>query len=177
MSKLIEELDKYELPDIGEGFSPSVLEYIISEMKEKNVENYIENIKEKDISLARNINTKCHGIEDKTEMLQFLYARIGSLGQLSYKSVSKGRDILRNFIANTDFKHEDNSETKQFLWMVANIEKEYIQSQYSTDSNGYDKRKDKPLKERISVQTAPIINLSERQKYAYREQEEKDRTA
>lgn len=171
LSGLLENLNGYELPDTIEGFSPSVLEYMINEMKEKNIENYIENIKENDVLLARIINTKCDGIQDKTEMLQFLYARIGSLGQLSYKSVSEGRDVLRNFIADTNFKHEDNTESKQFLLMVANIEKQYIQSQY-------DKTKHKSLKERIHVQTAPIINLSEQPKFNERKgKEEKERIA
>lgn len=177
LSEVLEDLDKYELPDRKEEFSPSVLEYVMNEMGEKNIENYIENVKEKDTFLARSINTKCPGISNKTDMLQFLYARVASLGQLSYKSASNGNDVLRNFIANTDFKHEDDRETKEFLLMVANIEKEAIQNKYVINLEDYNKT-NQSLKERVSVEQTPVINFSERQRISSREeQQETDRTA
>ena len=178
LSGILEELDKYELPDREKGFSPSVLEYVINEMEEKNIENYIENVKEKDTFLARSINTKCPLIQDKTEMLQFLYARVASLGQLSYKSVSDGNDVLRNFVANTNFKHENNRETKEFLLTVANIEKASIQDKYVVSLDEYSKTKRNSLKERINIEKTPVINLSEQDRSNHTEKrQEVDRTA
>lgn len=68
LSGLIDDMDKYELPDERKEFSDSILQYMIDEMKEKNIETYIENVKDKDTFLARSINTKCPGIQDKTEI-------------------------------------------------------------------------------------------------------------
>lgn len=163
LSGIIDELDKYELPNRGEGHSQGLLKYMIDEVRQTDITDYIENAKDKDILLARTINTKFTGIQDKTNMLQFLYARMGSLGQLSYKSALQGNDVLRNFVANTDFKHEDNTETKQFLLTVANIEKENIQNKYKTNSVTNNKTEEKSFKERLSVQQQPVINLSDRQ--------------
>lgn len=177
LSEIIEELDKYELPDMGEGYSQGVLKYMIDEVRETDIKDYIENAKEKDTSLARSINTKCDGIQDKTNMLQFLYARIGSLGQLSYKSALQGNDVLRNFVANTDFKHEDNTETKEFLLTVANIEKENIQNKYKTNSVEKNKTEEKSFKERINVQQTPVINFSERQETAHTPEQDSERIA
>lgn len=177
LSEIIEELDKYELPDMGDGHSQGVLKYMIDEVRQTDIKDYIENAKEKDTSLARSINTKCDGIQDKTNMLQFLYARIGSLGQLSYKSALQGNDVLRNFVANTDFKHEDNTETKEFLLTVANIEKENIQNKYRTNSVTNNKTEEKSFKERLNVQQTPVINLSERQETAPTPEQDSERIA
>lgn len=177
LSGVIDELDKYELPNMGEGHSQGVLKYMIDEVRQTDIKDYIQNAKEKDTLLARSINTKFAGIQDKTNMLQFLYARIGSLGQLSYKSALQGNNVLRNFVANTDFKHEDNTETKQFLLTVANIEKENIQNKYKTNSFENNKTEEKPFKERLSVQQQPVINLSDRQETAHTPEQDGERIA
>ncbi len=156
---LVEEMaqvDKYYLPDMKDGFSPSILEYMINEMRERNIENYIENVKEKDSSIAKKIS-KFREMPDRTAMMEFLYARVGSFGQVSYKSTLKGNEVLRNYVANTDLKDKDNTESKEFLLLVANIERDYLLNEYETMKKSNEKRTNgtKSFKNKINSNFMP----------------------
>lgn len=131
LSNMIEKLDGYELQDTSGVQLEDIFGYIINEMKQLDVKNYIANYKGLDFKLAQTLNTKYGDMQDLKTILQFLYARMASMGQLSYKSnpESKGGGILRDFVINTDFKHEDNEESKRFLLLVSQIEKEYIKNE------------------------------------------------
>lgn len=151
-----------QIKEIQGGFSPQVLEFIINSMKEIDIEIYTKKYKQKDKDLITLINQQYPNIKDKDEMLRYLYARIGSLGQLYYKDKTGNRMVLRNFVANTEFKDPDNTESKEFLLLVAQTEKEYIKTEYNEIIQEYTKRKSKHLdnktfKERIGVDTTPVI--------------------
>jgi len=130
LSALLENLEGYELKRIDGGLSTEVLSYIISQMKEMDIVTYSQKYKNSDALLAKTIISEYSDIPDKQQILQFLYSRMGSLGQLSHKSSKNIKSTLRNFIINTDFKHEDNTETKEFLLLVSQIEKNYIRNEY-----------------------------------------------
>lgn len=139
--KAVGELNRYELKDIQKGFSSQILGYIIDEKDEKtseekveieraedeklDIETYIEKIRKNDLLLTRMITSKFPDMENKDKILSFFHSRIASLGQLS----NKKENTLREFIETTDFKDEDNTETKQFLLLASKIEKVYIKSQ------------------------------------------------
>lgn len=139
--KAVGELNRYELKDIQKGFSSQILGYIIDEKDEKtseekveveraedeklDIETYIEKIRKNDLLLTRMITSKFPDMENKDKILSFFHSRIASLGQLS----NKKENTLREFIETTDFKDEDNAETKQFLLLASQIEKVYIKSQ------------------------------------------------
>lgn len=155
------QVDKYYLPDIKDGFSPSILEYMINEMRERNIENYIENVKEKDSSIARRIS-EFKEMPDRIAIMEFLYARVGSFGQVSYKSTLKGNEVLRNYVANTDLKDKDNTESKEFLLLVANIERDYLLNEYETmkKTNGTKSFKDK-INSNFMHKTGEVIVLNQ----------------
>lgn len=160
MYKLLEivgAISPYELHDIKNGFSFEILEYIISEMKKMDAAKYLEDIKEKDIALAKIINSKFTDMEGKEKILQFLYARMHSLGQLSNKNAT----VLRNFVETTEFKHEDNEESKQFLLLVSQVEKSYIEDEcidlIELSKQNKSKNKDQ-FKERVSLNITPTIS-------------------
>ena len=71
--------------------------------------------------------------KDKEEILDFLSARMECLGQLHYKGkdgkTRTGRRTLRKFVEDTDFKDKDDRETKEFLYIIAQIEKEHIKTE------------------------------------------------
>lgn len=139
--RAIGELNKYELKDIQRGFSSQILAYIIDEKDEKkdeekvnvesskverlDIETYIEKIRKNDLLLTRMITSKFPNMENKDIILSFFHNRIANLGQLS----NKKENSLRKFIETTDFKDEDNTETKHFLLLASQIEKAYIKNQ------------------------------------------------
>ena len=170
-----------QIKDIKGGFSPQVLEFIINSMKEIDIEIYTKQYKQKDKELAAMINQQYPNIKDKDEMLRYLYARIGTLGQLYYKGNSGNRMVLRNFVANTEFKDPDNTESKEFLFVVAQTEKEYIKTEYNQILQEYAQMKsklteEKTFKERMAVDlknaSVPMSEKYSTQKYASKEQQD-----
>lgn len=140
-----------EIENIPGGFSPELLENIMGYMKGMDVEEYIKNSKDNDVKLIKEINENYPDIKHKTEILSFLHARNGSLGQLSYKNDAHNARTLRDFVANTDFKDPDDTETKNYLLLVARVEEKYIQQEYGSLINKY--RENLPFKEKLQKST------------------------
>ncbi|MBO5478998.1 MAG: hypothetical protein J6A04_04790 [Clostridia bacterium] len=174
MTSIIKELDTFILQSNGGGFSYGILDYMVSEIKELDIENYTErrkdpdnpnksdkpSIKECDFQLIKIINSK-PDIPNRKQILAFLYARIGSLGQLSYKSRLQNHGcVLRELVANTDFKDSDNTESKEFLLLVSKIEKEYVEKKYKEISEIQIQKKpeEKDFKQRMEVGYTPIVH-------------------
>lgn len=177
ISYLMEELNKYELQDVSGGFTHDILTYMIDEIGDRDVEDYTRNIKPKDFKLATFINSK-PDIPKRADMIKFLYARMGSIGQLSCKTFSNDKNdkqTLREFIINTDFKHEDATESKQFLLLVAQIEKDYIQREYGKIIDFFkekeEKEGNKSFKERMEIGYTPTANLEKQSQTSVKEKE------
>lgn len=161
-----------------------MLKYFIQEMNQQDVEYYTNEIKETDAVLAREVNARKYPNlteQEISEITQFLYARIGSLGQLTYKRVQENNNkCLRNYIIETDFKHEDNTESKNFLYLVAQIEKEYIQERYGKEIDFYKKKSQEvqdrngqeSLKERVHVPFTPVASQTENRTVDVKEKQE-----
>lgn len=140
-----------EIENIPGGFSPELLENIMGYMKGMDVEEYIKNSKDNDVKLIKEINENYPDIKHRTEILSFLHARNGSLGQLSYQNDAHNTRTLRDFVANTDFKDPDDTETKNYLLLVARVEEKYIQQEYGSLINKY--RENLPFKEKLQKGT------------------------
>ena len=162
--KDIRALNNYQIKDIEGGFSAEILEYMIDELKQKDIENYTNLAKDADMRLAQRLTSDFGNTPEKIQILQFLHARIGSLGQLS-KGTSGKHKVLRDYVANTDFKDEDITESKQFLLLVCNVEKQYIEKEYSQIIDLYkqgeieenkEKHEKNTFKENLFVTTTPL---------------------
>lgn len=131
------------------GFSPEILDYIIKTIKKGDISAYTKHYKRGDSELYYKVKNEMNMMKgkDKESILEFLSARMECLGQLHYKGKSgetkTGRKTLRQFIETTDFKDENNKETKEFLYIIAQIEKEHIKTECMPAIEKYSKDKEK----------------------------------
>lgn len=176
LSEKIKKLEGYDMYTSNGDFSYNLFEYVVNELKELNIVNYITNIKEKDFELAQKINAKCPDIQDKTEILHFLYSRMGSLGQLSCKGSTANKEILRDFIADTTFKHEDATQSHEFLVLVARIEEEHIKNKFAPAIEIYNEKtnQNESLKSRLEVGYTPTVGNNMTQYQASQTKEKQD---
>ena len=67
------------------------------------------------------------------------------------------KNHFRNYVANTNFKDEDNTNTKKFLLLVSKIEREYSQKQYRQvfESLSKNERQDNGFKENLGIGYTP----------------------
>ena len=150
-SKKIAYLEK-EVKNIQRKSSPELLGTTIMDfMKGKDVASYIETCRNNDLALIDEIvnNYSDTELKNKDEILAYLRARVGSLGQVSYKGDFKDTKSLRYFIENTDLKDPDDTQTKKFLLLVARVEERDLQRQYGDLAEKY--KENLPLKERLHV--------------------------
>ena len=139
---------KDQIDNTKGGLSPEILDYIIKTIKEEDISAYTKNYKRGDSELYYKVKNEMNMEEnDKESILDFLSARMECLGQLHYKGKSgktqTGRKTLREFIETTDFKDENNKETKEFLYIIAQIEKEHIKTECMPAIEKYSKDKEK----------------------------------
>ena len=154
---IFQRLETYELQQIeGEGgFSEDILKYIISVINGNGIDEYIDKVKELDSNLAMLVQKI--DIPEKSQILQFIHARMQSFGQVSYRSRMYDKNHFRNYVANTNFKDEDNSNTKKFLLLVSKIEREYAQKQHKQvlESIPKKERQDNEFKEKLGIGYTP----------------------
>ena len=143
-----------EVKSIQEKFSPESLGATIMDcMKGRDIEEYIKEYRNKDLALIDEIvnNYSDAELKDKEEILAYLRARVASLGQVSYKGDDNDTKSLRYFIENTDFKHPDDTQTKNFLLLVARSEEKNLEQQYGPLIEEY--RKNLSFKEQLQNST------------------------
>ncbi len=143
---------KGEIDTTKGGFSPEILEYIIRTIKEEDIGSYTKNYKKSDSKLYDKVKNEMNiKAKDKEEILEFLSARMECLGQLHYKGkdgkTRTGRKTLRKFIEDTNFKDEDDRETKEFLYIIAQIEKEHIKTECVPAVEKYNSSREEKTKE------------------------------
>jgi hypothetical protein len=149
LTETIKEKENIATPTKG-NVSFDIFQHIINEVNELNnstkksyslnIENYVKNVLMSDSKLSNAIESKCQDMEGKDDILEYLDARKMCLGQLSKSSQ---KESLREFVADTDFKDPDNTETKKFLLIVAKSEKQYIQENYDKLIEEYEKNNSK----------------------------------
>lgn len=130
---LVNALTNCEIKDFNGKFDHSMFAYVNNQVQQMGVEHYVSKIKKSDAFLAQAINSHFSDLPDKKTILTFLYARMGSLGQLSYKKERSESDtsvFLRDFVANTDFKSDECTDTKEYLFYIAEVEKDFILDKY-----------------------------------------------
>lgn len=154
-----------QINSIKGGFSPEILEYIISSMKQDDIKTYMDNYRAEDEELYKKVKDEFDIPEqDKKQILDFLSARIGCLGQLYYKGNKNigNRTTLREFVENTTFKDPEDTESKEFLYSIAEIAREQIRTEYIPTLNKYrgrennTKQKQTSFKERVHYSVEPI---------------------
>lgn len=110
-----------------------IIAYMIDTLQGKGIENYAKNCLQYDTRFK--VFLKHTPIQNQEEALDYIVARMSCFGQVvdTIDSGSNEEKIknLRSFIEVTDYKDEDNSESKDFLYTIAQIEMEYIKNNYS----------------------------------------------
>lgn len=154
-----------EIANIQEGFSSDLSATVMNFVNRTDVKSYIEQYMEKDKETVKLINEKYSDMPDdvKTNILTFLHARIGSYGQLAYKGDSHDTRTLRDVVANTDFKSEDDKVTRNFLLKVAKTAEEDIRTQYGPLIDKY--MENLPFKERLKKEASIGKNNDDYQQY------------
>ncbi|MCI8700401.1 MAG: hypothetical protein HFJ47_03560 [Clostridia bacterium] len=137
LEKFLEMLDNQKIEDLTNTDINRVISGFIG--KENNdVAEYIKDGRKIDFEMLRYINSQEESgerAEQKEEVVTYLKNRIASLRQV-------GKDFekfeLRSYIEDTDFKDLDETEQKQFLYKVAEMEKKYLLKRYNEiTSNKY----------------------------------------
>lgn len=188
---ILSPLSQYQLPDIpdikGEFATNTLVKYIMKEMNQRvSINKYNDRFKKYDLQAAMEINNKDKypDLEHRKEILEFFYARMGSLGQLSYPKQESNGDIedkkvkyFREFVEETNFKSIDNKESKEFLFLVAQIEKDYIKNGCKSMLQIYNKKeaenqtKNKTSRQEEFHQNMKVENVSGIAKQSVNQQE------
>lgn len=117
-----------------------VIDFMIKTIQGISLEDYISNGMKYDVSLKEYLRE--NPIEHNEEALTYLGARTSSLGQVSNiptETRKSAYPTLRSFIETTDCKVPDNEDSKEFLLIMAETEKNYILRHYSTILEQYKK--------------------------------------
>ena len=129
LEKFLEMLDKQKIEDLADADLNKVISGFIGKEND-DVAEYIKGGRKIDFEMLRYISSQeetGERAEEKEEVITYLKNRIASLRQV-------GKDFekfeLRSYIEDTDFKDIDETEQKQFLYNVAEIEKKYLLQRY-----------------------------------------------
>lgn len=117
-----------------------VIDFMIKTIQGISLEEYISSGMRSDMAL-RTYLKECP-IEHKDEAIQYMGARLTSLGQVSNipdKDRKSMYPTLRKFIETTDCKVPDDKSCKEFLFVMAQTEKEYIKKNYTPVLEAYKK--------------------------------------
>lgn len=131
-SDLAQYLDSIITSDSDEG-REDIITYMIDTLQGKGIENYAKNCVQYDTRLK--VFLKHNPIENQEVALDYITARMACFGQVvgtsePDKDMEKIKN-LRNFIETTEYKDEDDTESKKFLYTIAQIERDYIKNNYS----------------------------------------------
>lgn len=125
-------LDEMGMSGLEDDDITNVLDYMIQIRTEKGIKGYVEGAVKKDIRIKRFINE--NDIPNSFSMLQYLNSRMASFGQVTKpaeRTAPRRVIALRDFIEQTEYKDPDNHESQEFLLMMAGLEKDYIDRNYS----------------------------------------------
>lgn len=132
VDSLIEYLDSTKVTT-GDDISDNITAYMIDTIQGRGIENYAKNSVRNDIRLK--VFLQHNPIDNQQEALNYVVAKMACFGQVvatpeSEEYKEKIRK-LRDFIEVTDYKDEDDSESKDFLYTIVQIERDYIKKNYS----------------------------------------------
>jgi len=112
---------------------------MIDTILDVSVDNYINSGLKKDLSLKSFLAFN-PSISNSSTAIDYLHAKMSSYGQVSDIPIDNS---LRSFIETTDYKSPENSASKDFLFIIAQIERVYIEKQYQPILEEYRKILDK----------------------------------
>ena len=124
-STLLEEAD---MNNAVSGFMAEVLQ-------ENSVSSYISGRLRKDL-LIKAFISKHPELEHSSEAAEFLTKRMRSSGQVTD---IPSQDSLRTFIETTDYKSPLDNESQNFLFSIAKMEEQHIESFYSPIIQAYNR--------------------------------------
>ena len=109
----------------------NITEYMFNCLRGNNISNYITSDIKQDIRLKYFLTI--NPVPNADIALNYLNSRISCLGQVidiqNYSEHHKGQ-TLRSFIETTKYKDKDYTDSKNFLYIISQIEKNYIISNY-----------------------------------------------
>lgn len=117
-----------------------VIDFMIRTIQGINLEDYISNNLKKDFALRTYL--KQNNIEHNEDALNYVGARITSLGQVSNIPEENRKSkfpTLRRFIETTECKIPEDQDSKDFLLVMAQTEKDYILRNYTPILEEYKK--------------------------------------
>lgn len=117
----------------------SISKYMIDTILDVSVDTYINSGLKKDLSLKSFLAFN-PSISNSSTAIDYLHAKMSSYGQVSDIPIDNS---LRSFIETTDYKSPENSASKDFLFIIAQIERVYIEKQYQPILEEYRKILDK----------------------------------
>lgn len=134
----------------------AVSRYMVDNILENSIENYTKTGLKHDLALKSFLAFHPQ-IPNSEQAIEFLHARMSSYGQVT---AIPTQTSLRSFIETTEYKTPEATESQNFLYVIANIEKEYILKEYTPILQEYrkilDKQKTKtPQTPKYTVKTAP----------------------
>lgn len=117
----------------GEDSKGNITSYMIDTLQGNGIENYAKKLVKNDIRLK--VFLQHNPIEHQAEALDYVVTKMACFGQVVATPESEEYEEkirkLRDFIEVTDYKDEDDSESKNFLYTVVQIERDYIKKNYS----------------------------------------------
>ena len=133
VDELIEYMDEAQLQADEDSNLTSIFEYMIDIRAQQSIPEYAKKHVKKDIRLKKFVVEK--ELPEAEQILQYLNARMASFGQVTKPTKEEKRNAripsLREFIETTEYKEPEDRQTKSFLMMVANLEKDFIQRNYA----------------------------------------------
>lgn len=105
----------------------AVSRYMIDNILENSIDNYTKTGLKQDLALKSYLAFHPE-IPNSEHAIEYLHARMSSYGQVT--SIPT-RTSLRSFIETTEYKTPEATESQNFLYVIANIEREYIEKEYA----------------------------------------------
>ena len=105
----------------------AVSRYMIDHILENSIDNYTKNGLKNDLAL-KSFLTFNPEVPNSQQAIEYLHSKMSSYGQVT--AIPK-QTSLRTFIETTEYKTPEVTEAQNFLFVIANIEKDYIQKEYT----------------------------------------------
>lgn len=113
--------------------SDDIVGYMVDTIRGEGIEKYIESFSKHDMKLKTFLQE--NPVPNKEKALNYVFAKLACFGQVAPTPETPGGEgklqQLRSFIEGTDYKDDDFTESKKFLHTMVQIERDYIEKNYS----------------------------------------------
>lgn len=137
--------------------SASIVDYMMENILNNSIEKYLKTGLRQDLILKGFLNRN-PDVPNSQTITDYLHTKMSSYGQVTPIPADK---TLRSFIETTDYKTPDVTQAQNFLYTIAQIEKMYIEQQYTPLLVEYrkmlDPQKGVSTQDTISQKTTPSM--------------------